>query len=113
MCADSIVITGTAADSVKGVSVLNDPSGVANLVRGSVNGSGYYTYILPSAAPGTMPLAGVNLPNTQDVLMPNYMRIRVTPRTRLTTAGFSSTEGLRTRGIHALKVKAYVLYENR
>lgn len=43
----------------------------------------------------------------------NYMWLRLTPTTRLTSAGFSSTAGLRTTGVNGLRVLASVEYPAR
>ncbi len=114
MCADSLVVTNNAADSVKMVAVINPVQGTGKPVRGSVTGSGYYTIIRPNIVGGVMPLAsGTSVEPPEAFFMTQYLRIRITPRTRLTTAGFNSTAGIRTRGVHALRMRAYVTYPNR
>jgi len=114
VAADSVVITNQLADSVKMVAVINPVEGVGDIVRGSATGSGRYTIIMPNAAQAIMPnTAGgtaSGLAAANEIFMTSYLRIRITPRTRLTTAGFSSTAGLRTRGLNKLKMIAYVVY---
>lgn len=112
MCADSVVITNNASmDSTKLVTVLFPVQGVGKPVRGTSSASGYYTVIQPAFTP-ILPATNPSVSGANDVLMPGYLRIRITPRSRLTTAGFSSTAGLTTRGINKLKMIAYVLYPN-
>jgi len=115
MCADSVVITNQLADSVKMIAVINPVQGVAKPLRGSVTGSGYYTIIMPTVIQAGIPNTPLNaqVAGTNDVFMAQYMRIRYTPRTRLTTAGFSSTAGTRTRGINKLRMIASVVYDNK
>jgi len=115
MCADSIVITNSAGDSVKMVAVAHPVQGVGKPVRGSVTGRGYYTIVLPIAVGGAIPgtAASAQVASGDQVFMTQYLRIRITPRTRLTTAGFSSTAGLRTRGLNQLRMLAYVVFPNR
>jgi hypothetical protein len=117
MCADSVVISNAASDSVKLVANLHPVQGVGKPVRGSVTGSGYWTIICPIAVGGQMPIAGSTTSGVvmghQEVIMAGYLRIRITPRTRLTTAGFSSTAGIRTKGINKLRMEAYLVYDNK
>jgi len=117
MCADSSVVSNAASDSVKMTVCVNPVEGVATPVRGSGTGSGLYTIIAPGPVGGVVPgvpsTGSIPLLGAQDYIMAQYMRIRITPRTRLTTAGFSSTAGIRTRGINRLKMEAVVVYPPR
>jgi hypothetical protein len=116
MCADSVAISGRAADSTKMVVVINPVEGVAKPVRGSGTGSGYWSIVAPTA----VPMSGQNFPiqanaaayAPPDKFMVGYLRVRITPQTRKTSAGTVSTQGLRTRGINKLKIQAIVVYDN-
>lgn len=117
MCADSSSVSNAIGDSVKMAVCLNPVEGVATPVRGSGTGSGLYTIIAPgpigALVPGLPSTGSIQMLGAQDYIMAQYMRIRITPRTRLTTAGFSSTAGIRTRGINKLKMEAIVVYPPR
>jgi len=115
MCADSAMITNFAADSVKMCAVVSPVQGTAKPVRGSGTGSGYITIIMPTPVGAAVPATAATsvIAGATEFFMTQYMRIRVTPRTRLTTAGFSSTAGLRTRGINGLRMRAYIVFPNK
>ncbi len=52
-------------------------------------------------------------PNSATNIQSNFLWLRLTPTTRLTTAGYNSTAGLRTIGVNGLRVTATVVYANK
>jgi hypothetical protein len=104
--ADSIATTGQAMDSLSLIGVYQPA--ITRPLRGSGAMTCVYpaTYLQQSNGVGTL----INEPvmDQNGVIERKYMRIRVTPRTRLTTAGFSSTQGIRTSGIRGLKMTVRV-----
>ena len=111
---DSVVITNNNVDSTKMVAVYGVPTvQAAKTIRASASGSGLITVVYPIAAGhGTSP-AAAQVAGSTDVFATQWLRIRVTPITRSTTAGFNSTAGLRTRGFHGLRMEALIYYPNR
>jgi|SRR6185369_3531814 len=115
ICADSTTITlvaGTTAveDTVKGIVIATPDVGTKPLRRG------IYVNVTP-AVRSQLNAAGLiipkGVPDPSGVIQGNYMWLRLTPTTRLTTAGFSSTAGLRTAGVNGLRVTATVYYPNK
>jgi len=53
------------------------------------------------------------VPDPAGLIQSNYLWLRLTPTTRLTTAGYNSTAGLRTTGVNGLRVTATVVYSSR
>lgn len=104
--ADSIVINGAAAaDTTKMAVAAFAPLPINKALKASVNGSGIHTMIAP-LSPGLLTVD----PTSTAVINKKYMRVRVLPLIRMTTAGFSSTAGIRTSGVRGLKMIATVIY---
>lgn len=106
MCADSVVITGvenaiTPDTTYKQASVSLAP--LAKKLRPPANGSGVYTYIIAALPPAGTSIYG------DGTIQAQFMRIRYTPYTRMTLGGFSSTAGIRTKGINGLRVEAEII----
>jgi hypothetical protein len=107
--ADSVMIDATVAvnyDSTgKGYVIVSIPLPINKALKASANASGLMTVISP-LGPGTVAIDAT----TRGVISKKWMRIRVLPRVRLTTAGFSSTAGIRTSGVRGLRMTAVVYY---
>jgi len=115
MVLDSTSLSGDVADSTKWVAVYHAPASTNALSFVATKG-GWYQFVYPlSPAPASGVINGrlSASQNGGDAMIPGYMRIRYTPKTRLTTAGFSSTAGLRTKGLNRLYAIAYVVFTNQ
>lgn len=109
--ADSVMVNAaaTAFDTtftggviVQGQLPINRP------LKASATASGVLTNVLPLAPGATTPdLSG------EGRISKTWMRVRALPKIRMTTAGFSSTAGIRTAGVNALKMTALVYYPSR
>lgn len=98
VCFDTTMITGTQVDTTLGLGVMNAA------VNRPLKGKGTWTMIYP-----TMHASGSVAYDQNGTINVKYLRIRFTPKQRLTTAGFSSTAGIRTRGIRPVRMKAIVV----
>lgn len=110
--ADSAVITGNAADTTRGVAVYHPPVLNTVALRWSTN-KGFYTWVYPVKPALTAWAAGMTplqQSNTQAQFVPGYLSVRYTPVVRATTAGFNSTQGIRTQGLNRFYMVAYVYY---
>jgi hypothetical protein len=111
MVLDSVVVTGDAADTTRGVAQYHPPVLTTQALRWSTT-QGWYTWIYPVKPVLGAWAAAVQVPtsNLQSQFIDGYLRVRYTPRTRMTTAGFSSTAGIRTTGLNKFTLLAYVYY---
>lgn len=110
MCADSVLINALPAASTtdttyKMVTVHLPP--IKKQLRPAANGSGVYCIVAPA-----LPLPGTSIYGDGSI-MPRFMRIRVTPTTRMTEGGRLSTAGKRTTGIRGLSVTALIISPNK
>ena len=110
---DSVIYDPAAAATNDTVLMLKaKPLPIMKSLRSANSGSGIVVTIGPvghqnqGTATGTPFDAGGVMPK-------RYMRIRMLPYVRLTTGGFSSTAGIRTQGVNALRVEVSILKENR
>jgi len=110
VCADSVMftigLTTTAGVDTtrKHIAAAQSPAG--RVLRPAVSGSGVYTFIWP-----TTPNAATGVIWGDGAINAGYMRVRYSVPVRLTTAGFSSSQGIRTRGVNGLRCKAYVYFK--
>ena len=101
---DSIVVDiAVATSDTSKVGIKGYPHPITKALRGPTNGWGIVTTIYPVAATLGAPDYSGHIPK-------GYMRIRVTPTTRLTVCGGQSTAGKRTAGLKGLNMVAYVYY---
>jgi hypothetical protein len=108
--ADSIMIDAALAaayDTTKINVIVGRPLPIGKALKASANASGILTPVLP-----VLPNAITIDTSPSAVINKNWMRVRTLALIRLTTAGFSSTAGIRTSGVRALKMIATVYYEN-
>lgn len=111
MVLDSVVVTGDKADTTRGVAQYHPPGLSIQALRWSTT-QGWYTWIYPVKPVLGAWAAAAQTPtsNLQSQFIDGYLRVRYTPLTRMTTAGFSSTAGIRTTGLNKFTLLAYVFY---
>jgi hypothetical protein len=105
---DSVVIASTNATTIDTLTVeamlVHTP--ISEPLRGPANGSGVITWVMPVTP-------GLATADNNGYLAKRYMRVFYTPRTRSTVLTTLSTTPNRTRGLKALRMRAYVIRANR
>ena len=105
--ADSVVITSTIVTNVdttsKMVMVAQPP--LHEELRSPANANGITTWIMPVTP-------GLATADNNGVIVPQYMRVLITPRRRMTVTGGQSTAGKRVNGLKGLRMDAYVVRTN-
>lgn len=105
---DSVVITSTVVTNVdtttKMMGVSNPP--LHEQLRSVGNAKGIVTWVYP-VTPG---LATID---PDGFAPPQYMRVLVTPRRRMTVTGGQSTAGKRVNGMKGFHMDAYVYWRNQ
>lgn len=105
---DSVIVTTATVTNVdttaKMVGVSFPP--LQEALRGPGNGSGIYTIVYPTAP-------GLTTAEPNATFGPQYMRVYVTPRRRMTVTGSQSTQGIRVNGLRRLRMEALVYWDNK
>ena len=113
ICGDSVMVTATATNATVGDSAYKMVAigwpPVLKRLRSASSGGGVYTIVAAAIPPG----AAAPSIYGDGTIMPQYMKLRVTPAIRMTTAGFSSTAGIRTKGVRGLRGWATVYYRDK
>ena len=106
--ADSTQLTGVGAIDSTTKLIAIEAAPVNKALRGPVNGWGNWCRVYPVGLNASVAIGSVH-----DVIMPEFMRVLVTPLRRSTGATVSATVPNRTNGLKGFRLEAYIYRKNR